>query len=848
VDDQLRKAGLTREPKESLRRAGLIVLLAMAPSLRAETGYDAWLRYAPVNPETGKLYTHLPAAVFTAERSQVLEAAQQELVRGVRGMLGKTMRVESGMPTEDAVMLATYDVTHGIVPTLIAPSEPGSYVLKTLRLGGHFVLLIAAPDDRGVLYGVFALLRHIALGYEIKDLDEYNAPYAPVRWTNEWDNLDGTIERGYAGRSIFFENGHVVRDLTRARDYARLLASIGVNGCTVNSVNADPRTLRSEFILELARIADVFRPWGVRMSIAIDFSSPKTIGGLDTFDPLDAKVAAWWRQKADEVYRTIPDLGGFVLKADSEGRLGPSAYGRTHADAANIIARALKPHGGLLLYRAFVYDHHLDWRNPKNDRARAAYDNFHPLDGQFDGNVILQIKHGPIDFQVREPVSPLLGALERTNEAVELQITQEYTGQQRHLCYLASVWKEALDFDLHAAGRSTPVKDLVSGRAFGRPTGGFIGVSNVGLDTNWLGHDLAMANLYSFGRLAWNPNLSAHDIGEEWTRLTFGHDARVVDTIVSLLMESWPAYEAYTGPLGAGTLTDIIHAHYGPGIESSERNGWGQWHRAAADGIGMDRTIATGTGFIGQYAPPVARVYESLADCPDELLLFMHHVPWTHVLHSGKTVIQHIYDSHYDGAALAQTFPERWQELKGSIDEPRYQAVLAKLEYQAGHAIVWRDAVCDWFLHTSGIPDAHGRVGHHAGRVEAESMKLDGYTVEPVTPWETASGGKAIGCLQPACSAGFLFEGQPGRYEIAVQYFDERDGVARYKLTVAGRVVAEWLANDDLPSDQPDGHTSTRKTVRGIALRSGDEIRIAATSDAKDHADIDYIEIVSEAP
>jgi len=822
------------------------VVLGMFASIAcAESGYNAWLRHAPLDPAARKLYAHLPAAIFAAENTLILEAAKNELIRGVGSMLGKTLHVESRIAAGDAVVLATYDVALAIVPTLITPPQPASYVLKALRVDGHFVLLVAGRDDLGVLYGVFALLRHIALGHDIENLGEYGSPYAPVRWTNEWDNLDGTIERGYAGRSIFFENGHVARDLTRARDYARLLASIGANGCTPNSVNADARVLTSAFIPEMARIADAFRPWGVRMSLAIDFSSPKNIGGLDTFDPLNPEVAAWWRQKVDEVYRAIPDLGGFVLKADSEGRLGPSAYGRTHADAANVIAQALKPHRGILLYRGFVYDHHMDWRNLKNDRARAAYDNFHDLDGKFDDNVVLQIKHGPIDFQVREPVSPLFGALQHTNEAIELQITQEYTGQQRHLCYLAPMWKEALDFDLRAAGSATPVKGLISGRIFHRPTGGFVGVSNVGSDANWMGHDLAMANLYAFGRLAWNPDLSAHDIAEEWARLTFGSDARVVDTIVNLEMESWPAYEGYTGPLGAGTLTDIIGVHYGPGIESSERNGWGQWHRADKRGMGMDRTVATGTGFIGQYAPDVAHQFESVEDCPDSLLLFMHHVPWTHVLHSGKTVIQHIYDSHYEGAARAQTFPERWKELRGRIDQQRYSAVLARLEYQAGHAIVWRDAVCNWFLRVSGTPDAHGRVGDHPGRVEAESMTLDGYAVEAVTPWETASGGKAIGCPKAACSAGFRFEGKPDRYDLAVQYFDEMEGVSRYTLFAGGRPIAEWLADDTLPSDRPNGHTSTRKTTTGVSLRTGDEIRIEVRTDANDHGDVDYVEITS---
>ncbi len=824
-----------------------IVLYALAALAlaHAETGYDAWLRYHPLDPASRAIYTNLPATVFTSGTSPVLDSAQQELIRGVRGMIGRTLRIESKLPDEPAIVLTTFGSLPRLAPRLAAPARApeGSYLLKATQVRGHAVLLIAGSDERGVLYGVFEILRLIALHRDLEQLDVFSAPYAPVRWTNEWDNLDGSIERGYAGKSIFFDNGHVVADLTRVGDYARLLASIGINGCTVNNVNSDLRVLSTDFIAELARLATAFRPWGVRMSIAVDFSSPKAIGGLATFDPLDPQVAHWWKTKVDEVYRAIPALGGFVVKADSEGRLGPSAYHRTHADAANVIARALKPHGGLLFYRGFVYDHHMDWRNLKNDRARAAYDNFHALDGSFDDNVLVQIKYGPIDFQVREPVSPLFGALVRTNEAIELQVTQEYTGQQRHLCYLAPMWKEILDFDLHAADRLTPVKELVSGRAFARPTGAFVAVTNVGRDANWLGHDLAMANLYSFGRLAWNPDLGAREIADEWTRLTFSHDARVVDSVVNLLMESWPAYENYTGPLGAGGLTDILHAHYGPGIESSERNGWGQWHRADEHGIGMDRTVASGTGFIAQYSPAVATLYEALDTCPDNLLLFMHHVPYTHVLHSGKTVIQHIYDSHYDGAARAQTFPVRWTQLRGRIDGQRFHAVLDRLTYQAGHAVVWRDAVCNWFARTSGIPDAQGRVGNHPGRTEAESMTLDGYTVEPVTPWETASDGKAVSCPLATCSARLRFEGKPGDYRIAVNYFDVSGGSPLYRLLVAGQLVDHWRADADLPSDKPDGHTATRRTISGIALRPGDEIRIEATPDGNDHAALDYIEI-----
>ena len=556
---------------------------------------------------------------------------------------------------------------------------------------------------------MFSLLARIAQQKDVSTLDDVQTPSAPIRWVSEWDNLDGSIERGYAGRSIFFDNGAVRANLTRVGQYARLLASIGINGCAINNVNASPRIVAPEFIPQLARIADMFRPWGVKLAVSVDMSSPMVVGGLKTFDPLDPQVAAWWQKTADEIYRQIPDFGGFVVKADSEGRSGPSQYGRTASDAANVIARALKLHHGILMYRAFVYNHHLDWRDMKADRARAAYDYFHPLDGKFEDNVVIQIKYGPIDFQVREPASPLFGAMPNTSQAVELQVTQEYTGQQRHLVFLAPMWKEILDFDMHVNGVSA-VKQIVTGKTWHRPVGGFNAVVNIGTDENWLAHPLAMANLYGYGRLAWNPDLSADAIAEEWTRLTFGNSPPVVHTISKMLLSSWHIYESYTGPLGAGTLTDILGDHYGPGIESSERNGWGQWHRADEHGIGMDRTVATGTGFIGQYSPEVQKKYETSAACPDELLLFMHHLPYTYVLHSGKTVIQHIYDSHYGGAEQAAGLVMQWQSVKGQIDDERYDDVLKRLQYQAEHAVVWRDTVVNWFFKKSEIPDEKGRV------------------------------------------------------------------------------------------------------------------------------------------
>jgi alpha-glucuronidase len=686
--------------------------MALTPQVGAGTGAEAWLRYSALNPKTAKRYERLPGKTVLLGDSLMLKSAQQELIQGVAQMLDKTLRAGVAKALENEIVLGTLAELHALTPALHPPEELSAdgYWLKSAQIRGAESLVIAGSTDRGVLYGVFALLSKIARGENIAAIDEVQQPYAPIRWVNQWDNLDDRIERGYGGPSIFFADRKVRGDLTRAGQYARLLASIGINGCTINNVNAAPEILEDDFITQVSRIAEVFRPWGVQLSLSVDLSSPKVMGGLDTFDPLDPKVADWWRKKVDEIYRQIPDFGGFVVKADSEGRLGPSTYGRTPADAANVIARALKPHGGFVFYRAFVYNHHLDWRNLKNDRAKAAYDNFHPLDGSFDDNVIIQIKNGPIDFQVREPASPLFAGLRHTNEAIELQITQEYTGQQRQLCFLVPMWKEALDFDMHSDANATPVKDIVAGRVFHRPTGGFVGVANVGMDSNWLGSTMAMANLYGFGRLAWNPNLTAEKIVDEWTRLTFGSDPLVLKTINLLQLSSWHVYESYTGPLGAGTLTNILGNHYDPGPESSEENGWGQWHRADHQGIGMDRTVATGTGFIGQYPAEVQVLYESLARCPDNLLLFFHHVPYTYVLHSGKTVIQHVYDSHYDGADRARDFVSQWQALEGHVDEERYRDILKMLQYQAGEAVVWRDTICAWITRLSGIPDAKGRV------------------------------------------------------------------------------------------------------------------------------------------
>jgi alpha-glucuronidase len=837
--------------RRSILPCALVLLLFLHIGLGfAESGAEGWLRYAPLADQAAThRYDSLPGRIVILGNTSTDQAAATELQRGLSSMLGRPFTISN--QTEDngsAIVITNLAALNKIATVTGNKLPPDSYTLGAKGEGFSYRYIVLGADTRGELYGIFHLLELVASQQSLPTKPTTESPSSSIRWVNQWDNFDGTIERGYAGRSIFFAHGHVRSDLSRVSDYGRLLSSVGLNGVTINNVNSDLRTLQPDTIREFARIADRLRPWGVRMSLSVDLSSPQVVGHLSTFDPLDPQVAAWWQSKVDEIYKVIPDFGGFVIKADSEGRVGPSQYHRTPAEAANTVARALRPHGGIVLYRGFVYNNHLDWNDLKADRARAGYDNFRALDGKFDSNVVIQVKHGPIDFQVRESVSPLFAALQHTSQAIELQITQEYTGQQRHMVFLVPMWKTALDTDLRADDRSTPVKEIVEGKSFHQPLGGFVGVANVGLDANWMHHPMAMANLYGFGKLAWNPNLTTQQIIDTWTRLTWGNNPKVVSTIDELQSHSWQVYEQYTGNLGIGTLTNILGYHYGPGIESAERNGWGQWFRGDAQGIGMDRTVATGTGYIGQYPAELAKIYESLATCPDDLLLFMHHVPYSHILHDGKTVVQSIYDAHYEGAATAQTYAPRWQALHGLIDDERYNQTLALFTYQAGHSIVWRDAVTEWFQHESGIPDKLGRVGNYPNRIEAENMIAEGYTTVGVHPWETASNSKAVACNQTAaCTLTTRLDKPAGTYNITVQYFDFWSGKSHFELQLNNQPVGHWIADDTLPparaEDQPNGDTSTRITFPNITLKPGDILTLRGTADNTEPAPVDYIEI-----
>ena len=819
------------------------ILAAQSLSLIAQTADQAWLDRVAWHGNPG-----VPLHARALGDALIVKTAADELNKGLSALYGASSTLIQGNATGE-ILVGTADQLRAAYPFARVPAHlaPDAYWISSPQGGDRPRIVIAGGDERGALYGAFALIRELNQSNQLPQAPLQGAPAMPIRWTDEWDNADGSIERGYAGRSIFFEGGKVRDDLAPVAEYARLLASVGINGANLNNVNNAAPFLEPAMLQGIARVASAMRPWGVRVALSVDIASPQKIGGLTTYDPLDPAVQRWWQDKVAEIYALIPDFAGFTVKADSEGQPGPASYGRTPADAANVLARALAPHGGIVLYRAFVYNHHLDWRDPHADRARAAYDIFHPLDGKFAPNVVVQTKYGPIDFQVREPVSPVFAGLPHTSQAMELQITQEYLGQQRHLVYLAPMWRQILDTDMRAGNVSTPVRSIVSGAAFHQPLGGMVGVSGVGREA-WLGSPLALANLYAFGRLAWDPTLSAEQIALEWIEQTISREPRVVSTVEKMLMQSWPAYEDYTGPLGLQTLTDITGSHYGPNIEASERNGWGQWHRADHDGVGMDRSVATGTGYAGQYPPQLAQIFEDEKKTPDDLLLFFHHVPYTYNLHNGSTVIQYLYDSHYRGAAQAAQFVREWESLKGRIDPALYTNMLARLEYQASHAIVWRDAVTQYFLKLSGIPDAKGRAGHYPGRYEAEDAKLSGYTVVDVTPWEDASRGKAVTCAAASCSAEWIYSGAAGRFNIAAQYFDLPDGIAHFTLSLDGQQLVGWAADGTFPTSHPHGDNSTRfiyagPDSHGIALKPGDMIRIEGVPNGSDPAALDYIEV-----
>jgi alpha-glucuronidase len=567
-------------------------------------------------------------------------------------------------------------------------------------------IFIVGKSETGILYGSFELLRRVAMGEELRGLKLTSNPMNQLRMLNHWDNLDGSIERGYSGKSFFFEKEEILIN-ERTIDYARMVASIGINAVVINNVNVRGRAasglITDRYLGKLKEMVGIFCGYGIKLYLSVNFAAPLEIGTVGTADPCDEQVEDWWKSCVKNIYEQIPNFGGFLIKADSEGRPGPYTYGRTHAEGANVLARALKPYNGILIWRCFVYNCQQDWRDYKTDRARAAYDNFMGLDGQFEENVILQIKNGPMDFQVREPVSPLFGGLKKTNQMLEVQIAQEYTGQQKHVCYLVPMWKEVLGFNTYAKETEACVADIVAGRTYHQTNCGIAAVANTGNDYNWTGHDLAAANLYGYGRLCWNTNLTSEEIMIEWIRLTFAHNDKVQAVISEILQSSWSTYEKYTSPLGIGWMVNPHH-HYGPNVDGYEYDKWGTYHRADRNGVGVDRTIA-GTGYVTQYNEPNASMYESLESCPEELLLFFHHVSYDYVLKSGKTLIQHIYDTHFEGVEEVENMIRGIQSLKDLLPQDVYQRICIRFEQQLESAKEWRDRINTYFYRKAGVDD-----------------------------------------------------------------------------------------------------------------------------------------------
>ncbi len=659
----------------------------------AEDGYRLWLRYDQVESRDARsAYRDALSAVIvqtpTAADSPVIGSLRAELARGLGGLIGRD-------PTVHLVTGETRD-------------ELGTdgYALTAVTVDGHAAVRITANSDAGALYGAFALLRKVQTGESLADLDEVSAPKIERRLLNHWDNLNRFVERGYAGFSLW-EWAYLPEVLSpRYTDYARALASVGLNGTVVNNVNANALILTPEYLAKVKALADVFRPWGIRIYLTARFSAPMEIGGLQTADPLDPAVQAWWDAKVSEIYDYIPDFGGFLVKANSEGQPGPHDFGRDHADGANMLAAPLAAEGrdGIVMWRAFVYAH-----DDATDRVKQASNQFIPLDGKFADNVLVQIKNGPLDFMPREPFSPLFGTMPDTRHMMEFQITQEYLGSSVQLAYLAPLWEEVLDQDTYTQGPGSTVGRAVDGSLKGHQLSAIAGVANTGDDRNWTGHPLAQANWYAYGRLAWDHTLGSREIAEEWAELTFDADEEATVSIVDLLMGSRETVVNYSMPLGLHHIMERGH-HYGPGPwVTGGRADWTSpyYHQADEEGLGADR-VASGSNAIEQYAPELQEQWGKLENVPDEYLLWFHHVPWDYEMRSGRTLWNELALRYQQGVDEVRAMQEQWQALKGEIDDERWEAVRQRLVLQEKDAREWRDAVLLYFQQFSQRPLPEG--------------------------------------------------------------------------------------------------------------------------------------------
>lgn len=719
----------------------LAFFLCSAPLVLAEDGYETWLRYPQVDDaKLRQTYQKNIDGISVESNSPTMAAAAAELQRGLSGLLGEPIKSSSAV-RKNAVVLGT-PANSPLIAALniqarLRPLGDEGYLIERTRIKGKPVIMIAANTDIGVLYGSFHFLRLLQTQQPLEPLAISSSPKLRHRVINHWDNLNRLVERGYAGLSLWDWGTLPDFKSPRYTDYARINASLGINGVVLNNVNADARILSDQFLQKVAALADVFRPYGLKVYLSINYNSPRVLGDLTTADPLDPAVAKWWAARTQNVYRYIPDFGGYLVKANSEGQPGPQDYQRTHADGANMLAAALKPYGGVVFWRAFVY--HPDI----GDRFRGAYDEFKPLDGAFADNVIVQVKNGPIDFQPREPYSPLFSAMEKTPLMMEFQITQEYFGFANHLAYQGTLFEETLRTDTLLKAEGASIGNILAGKAFNRTTEshtGMAAVLNAGTERNWTGHPFVQASWYAFGRMAWDYTLSADALAEEWLRLTFSNNKEFIARVKNIMLMSREAGVNYRSPLG---LTHLYSQgdHYGPApwTDDKERPDWNAtyYHRADKNAIGFDRTL-TGSNALAQYPPLLAQRYSNIKTVPENLLLWFHRVRWDHPMQSGRTLWQELVHQYYAGVDQVRSMRQEWDKVGPFIDAERFAQVKALLAIQERDAIIWRDSCVLYFQTFSGqaIPDGYERPEHDLNYYKMRSRST--YVPEP---WYSASKG-----------------------------------------------------------------------------------------------------------
>ncbi|GGC98777.1 alpha-glucuronidase family glycosyl hydrolase [Aquisalinus flavus] len=702
-----------KHPKALLAALTALISLALAgPNAQAEDGYDLWLRYEQASEDLRPDYRKQISAIAILGDSPTIAAARQEMATGLAGILDKTVTVGTSVPRGNTLVAGTYDALSDLDLDR-ADVGPEGYAITQMRRDGRILTIIAADSDIGVLYGTFGLLQHMLQGEPIAGIDLVSRPATQHRLLNHWDNLDRYVERGYAGQSLW--DWHKLPDYRDPRytDYARANAAIGVNGTSLTNVNANAEVLTPQYLEKAAPLADVFRPYGIKVYLTARFSAPIEIGGLDTADPSNEEVQAWWEAKAEEIYNYIPDFGGFLVKANSEGQPGPQDYDRNHADGANMLADAVAPHGGIVMWRAFVYA-----ADETQDRAKQAWEEFVPFDGQFRDNVLIQVKNGPIDFQPREPFSPLFAGVEDTKLMMEFQITKEYLGFATHLAYLGTMWEETLDAPAQRTeeGETLTVTDMMVSGNDAYTVSGMAGVANIGTDRNWSGSIFDQANWYAFGRLAWDPALDAETVAREWAAMTFTPDRAFLDPVVAMMMGSREAVVDYMTPLGLHHLMDTGH-HYGPGpwVDDLDRPDWNPayYHKADEDGIGFDRS-SSGSDAVSQYAGFLREEWDDPETTPDELLLWFHHLSWDYEMRSGRTLWEEIVHHYQRGVDEVEAMRETWDGMAPYVDAERHAQIADFLAIQEKEARWWRNACLAYFMEVSGrdLPDGYEAPPH----------------------------------------------------------------------------------------------------------------------------------------